>query len=183
MALDFTGKMQVREAMSSPVVSVGEGEDMVAVAEKMRDQNVGAVVVVNQFDNPVGIVTERDIVNRVVARGLDPKAVLARDVMSSPVKMVEPTLDLIDALRIMDRENIRRLGVIYKGEMVGILSDRSILRLVPAIMDILRETREILDNSRVRGSVVGYCDRCEAYSRNLVNVDGRFLCEECRLEP
>ncbi len=183
LSLDLSAKMQVREAMSSPVVSVDEDEDIVQVANKMREQRVGAVIVVNKKGNPVGIVTERDVVTRVVADGVDPNMVIASKVMTSPLKMVEPELELMDAMRMMDKENIRRLGVIYKGELVGIVTDRSILRLVPTIMDIIREQKEILGNTTSGGSsTVGYCDRCETYSNNLREIEGEFLCEDCRLD-
>jgi signal-transduction protein with cAMP-binding, CBS, and nucleotidyltransferase domain len=175
--------MLVREAMSSPVISVEENEDIVQVANKMREQRVGAVIVVNSSGNPVGIVTERDIVTRVVADGVDPNMVVASKVMTSPVKMVEPELGLMDAMKMMDKENIRRLGVIYKGELVGIITDRSIIRLVPTIMDIMNEQKEIMGDTQSSGaSTVGYCDRCEVYSNNLRDRDGEFLCEECRLD-
>ena len=183
LSLDLSAKMQVREAMSSPVVSVDENEDIVQVSNKMREQRVGAVIVVNGNGNPVGIVTERDVVTRVVADGVDPNMVVASKVMTSPLKMVEPELGLMDAMKMMDKENIRRLGVIYKGELVGIVTDRSILRLVPTIMDIMKEQQDIIgDNQQAGASTVGYCDRCETYSNNLREVDGEFLCEDCRLD-
>lgn len=183
MSLELSAKMLVREAMSSPVISVDENEDIVQVANKMREQRVGAVIVVNMNENPVGIVTERDIVTRVVADGLDPNMLMASKVMTSPLKMVEPDLELMDAMKMMDRENIRRLGVIYKGGLVGIITDRSILRIVPTIMDIMKEQKQIIGNNPSSGaSTVGYCDRCEVYSSNLREIDGEFLCEECRLD-
>ena len=88
MSLGLTTKMQVREAMSSPVISVTENEDIVNVAKKMREQRVGAVIVLNGNGNPVGIVTERDIVTRVVADGVDSNSITAGKVMTSPLKMV-----------------------------------------------------------------------------------------------
>ena len=183
MSLDLSVKMLVREAMSSPVISVDENEDIVQVANKMREQRVGAVIVVNTSRNPVGIVTERDIVTRVVADGVDPNMIVASKVMTSPLKMVEPELELMDAMKMMDREHIRRLGVIYKGELVGVVTDRSIIRLVPTIMDILKEQKEIMGENIPSGtSTAGYCDRCEVYSSNLREIDGDFLCEECRLD-
>jgi CBS domain-containing protein len=183
LSLELSSKMHVREVMSSPVISVDENEDIVQVANKMREQRVGALIVVNGNGNPVGIVTERDIVTRVVADGIDPNIVIASKVMTSPVKMVEPELEIMDAMKMMDRENIRRLGVIYKGELVGIVTDRSIIRLVPTIMDILKEQKEIMGDITPGGaSTVGYCDRCEVYSSNLREIDGEFLCEDCRLD-
>ena len=183
MSLEISSKMIVREAMSSPVISVDENEDIVQVANKMREQRVGAVVVLNQQNLPVGIVTERDIVTRVVADGVSPSTFIAGKVMSSPLKMVDPEMNLMDAMKMMDKENIRRLGVIYKGELVGVVTDRNIIRFIPTIVDIMREHKEISSNIPVSGSsTVGYCDRCEIYSMNLRAMDGAFLCEDCRVD-
>jgi signal-transduction protein with cAMP-binding, CBS, and nucleotidyltransferase domain len=179
----MSSKMIVREAMSSPVISVDENEDIVQVSNKMREQRVGAVVVLNQQNLPVGIVTERDIVTRVVAEGVSPSTFIAGKVMSSPLKMVDPEMNLMDAMKMMDKENIRRLGVIYKGELVGVVTDRNIIRFIPTIVDIMREHKEILTNTPVSGSsTVGYCDKCELYSMNLRAIDGAFLCEDCRVD-
>lgn len=183
MSLDLSARMLVREAMSSPVISVDEDADIVQIASRMREQRVGAVIVLNKNGNPVGIVTERDIVTRVVADGSDPHKMLAGKIMTSPLKMVEPELQLMDAMKMMDKENIRRLGVIYKGELVGIVTDKSIIRLMPTILDIIKENKEIMgENPTSSASTVGYCDRCETYSNNLREFDGEFLCEECRLD-
>ncbi|MBN2336628.1 hypothetical protein JXL21_13800, partial [Candidatus Bathyarchaeota archaeon] len=76
-----------------------------------------------------------------------------------------------------------RLGVTYKGELVGVISDRNIIRVVPTIVEIMKEQREINNGMAVGGpSVAGYCARCEIYSDNLRSVDGEFLCEDCRVE-
>jgi CBS domain-containing protein len=183
MGVEITSKMLVREAMSSPVISVREDTDVVDVAGVMKNNRVGAVIISNRQGKPVGIVTERDIVTRLVAEGKAPKAVIAKEIMSSPLRMVEPDMNLIDALRLMDKLNVRRLGVIYKGDLVGLITDRDIIRLVPTIVEILKEQREINNVPSVSGpSIAGYCDRCEMYSNNLRAVDGEFLCEDCRAE-
>jgi len=173
----------VREAMSSPVISVSEDTDIVKLAKQMKDQNVGAVIITNEDDQPVGIVTERDIVTRVVSRGGDPGNVTAKSVMSSPLHVVGPEMSLMEAMRLMDKLNIRRLGVLYKNKLVGVISDRNIIRLVPTIVEIMKEQQEINNASSVSGpSITGYCDRCESYSNNLRVVEGEFLCGDCRME-
>ncbi|HEX9916062.1 MAG TPA: CBS domain-containing protein [Candidatus Bathyarchaeia archaeon] len=183
MGVEITSKMLVREAMSSPVISVREDADAVDVAGTMKNHRIGAVIITNTQGKPVGIVTERDIVTRLVSEGRASKAVIAKEIMSSPLRMVEPDMNLIDALRLMDKLNVRRLGVIYKGDLVGLITDRDIIRLVPTIVEILKEQREINNTPSVSGpSIAGYCDRCEIYSNNLRAVDGEFLCEDCRAE-
>lgn len=182
MDFEINTKMLVREAMSSPVLSVIEDQNIVEVAKLMRDGKVGALIVTNNDNLPVGIVTERDIVNRVVAKGVTLTSVTASDVMTSPLKTVEPEMSLMDAINLMDKMNIRRLGVSYKGQLVGIISDRNIIRLVPTIVEIIKEHKAINNIQRLGPSTVGYCTRCEIYSLNLRQIDGEFLCEDCRIE-
>jgi signal-transduction protein with cAMP-binding, CBS, and nucleotidyltransferase domain len=175
--------MIVREAMSSPIFAVEEGSDITEVAKLMRQQKLGAIVVNNSEGQPVGIVTERDIVLRVVAEGKSPHGVPAGDVMSSPLRVVKAETPIIDAMSMMDKLNIRRLGVTYKGQLVGIISHKDIIRIIPTIMEIMRENSKInAETTNTGPSTVGYCDRCETYSTNLRSVDGEFLCEDCRAE-
>ena len=183
MDLDLSRKMVVREAMSSPVVTVDEDQDVVRAAEMMAENNIGAIIVIRGDSQPVGIVTERDIVIRVVAKGLVPRDVKVKEVMTSPLRMVEPEMKLTDAMTLMSKLNIRRLGVTYKGNLVGVVSDRDILRIVPAIIEIVQERSRIMSGESSSGpSLVGYCDRCGIYSTNLRSVGGEFLCEDCRAE-
>ncbi|MDP2900075.1 MAG: CBS domain-containing protein, partial [Candidatus Bathyarchaeota archaeon] len=107
MSLDLEPKMMVREAMSSPVVAVAEDSDITEVAGLMRLQKLGAVVVNSPDGQPVGIVTERDIVLRVVAEGRSPKGVKAGEIMSTPLRVVRAETPLVDAMRMMDKLNIR----------------------------------------------------------------------------
>jgi signal-transduction protein with cAMP-binding, CBS, and nucleotidyltransferase domain len=182
MGLELNSKMLVREAMSSPVISILEDKSVIDIAELMKDYKVGAIIVLNKDQNPVGIVTEHDIVTRVVALDLNLREVKAKNIMSSPLKMIEPDMVLMDAMQLMDRMKIRRLGVSYKGKLEGIISDRDIIRLVPTIVELIKEHREINRNTPFGPSTVGYCARCEMYSMNLRAVDGEFLCEDCRIE-
>jgi CBS domain-containing protein len=181
--LDLRAKMVVREAMSSPVVSIGEDRSVVDAAKIMSEQKIGSIIVNDVDGRPVGIVTERDLVFRVIARDTVPRELKVKEVMSSPLKMVDPETSLEEAMRTMDRLNIRRLGVTYKGRLEGVITDKDILRVVPALIEIVRERSRIQGGSTPTGpSLVGYCDRCTIYSTNLRNVDGELLCEDCRAD-
>ena len=183
MGLEITTKMLVREGMSSPVISIAEHENVVNAAILMKEQKVGAIIITNNEGKPVGIVTERDIVNRVVADGNSPSDIMVKDIMTAPLKTVDPEMNIMDAMNLMDKMNIRRLGVRYKGDLVGIISDRNIIRIVPTIFEIMKEYKTInQSNPRLGPSTVGYCENCEIYSTNLRAIEGEFLCEDCRVE-
>lgn len=183
MDLDLNPKMIVREAMSSPVITIDEDQNMAEVAKMMEENNIGATIVTRVDGQPVGIVTERDIVVRVVAKGAPPKDVKVKEVMTSPLRTVEPEVSLTDAMSLMTKLNIRRLGVTYKGALVGVISVKDILRLVPTLIEIVQERSRIRSGEALVGpSLAGYCDRCGIHSPNLRSVDGEFLCEDCRAE-
>jgi Zn finger protein HypA/HybF involved in hydrogenase expression len=88
----------------------------------------------------------------------------------------------------MSRLDIRRLGVMYKGDLVGLISSKDILAVMPELIEIIQE------HSRIEGSVreepeeveetplSGYCDRCSVYSEGLKEKNGQYLCEDCRIE-
>jgi len=183
MDLDLTGKMVVREAMSSPVITVNDDQSVVKAAEIMYQQKIGAVVVNDSIQNPVGILTERDLVYRVISQNLVPDSVKVKDVMSTPLRMVNSEADLEEAMKIMVRYNIRRLGVTHKDKLEGIITDKDILRIMPTLIEIVKERSRIQSSRNPSGlSLVGYCSRCESYSNNLRNVDGELLCEDCRVD-
>jgi hypothetical protein len=88
----------------------------------------------------------------------------------------------------MSRLNVRRLGVMYKEKLVGIISSKDILGVMPELLETIQEKTMIESDNRVEesekesGPLSGYCDRCGVWSDNLVQVNGEFLCEEDRAE-
>ena len=183
MDLDFNRKLIVREAMSSPVVSVWENDSAADAAGVMKEHGIGAIIINGGESQPVGIVTERDLVYRVIAEGKSPSEIKVKDVMSSPLMTVDPEASLEEAMEMMNMNNVRRLGVVYRGSLEGVISDKDIIRIMPAIIEIVRERSKIQSGDPPPGpSVVGYCEGCEMYTSNLRSVDGEFLCEDCKAE-
>ncbi len=178
-------KMLVKDVMSSPVVTADEEETTNNIATAMDKEGLGAVIVTNKEGKPIGIITERDLVIRVIARNNKPDEIKAKEIMTTPLVTIEPEATISDAARRMNRLDIRRLGVFYKGNLVGIVSDKDLLGVMPELIEIMQE------HTRIEGSPVeeleeapqsGYCDRCEAYSENLKEHNGQNLCDECRIE-
>ena len=185
--LGLRPKMIVRDIMSSPVITIDEDETSNTAAENMDMKDLGAVIVQNKSGNSIGIITERDLVKRVVAKNLKPDTVKARDAMTTPLVTIEPEATISDAARRMTRLDIRRLGVTYKGNLVGIITSKDILGVMPELLEIMQEHQRIEEGECVITEVdaspmSGYCDRCEAYSDSLLEVDGQNICDECRIE-
>jgi uncharacterized protein (DUF2267 family) len=90
-------------------------------ARAIENNNIGAVVVVDT-GSVVGIVTDRDLALRVLARGLDPQATLLREVMSSPVAVLSLTDNQSDAIRLMQERNIRRVPLVEGDRLAGIVT-------------------------------------------------------------
>ncbi|WP_322894640.1 MULTISPECIES: cyclic nucleotide-binding/CBS domain-containing protein [unclassified Yoonia] len=91
---------------SGPDATVAE-----AVA-KMSDKNYGCVVITDAAEKVIGIVTERDIMNKLVAKGMDPNTTKLSDIMTADPRLAKETDDMLDWLRIMSNERFRRLPVV-----------------------------------------------------------------------
>jgi len=185
--LGIRGPMLVKDVMSSPVITVHENETAEKVAALMEKHRVGCIIVTAEDERPIGVITERDLVTRIVAKDLKPSTVTVKEIMSTPLITIGPEETLNEAARRMSKLNIRRLGVMYKGKLVGIISSKDILAIMPELIDIIQEKTRI-ENQGIPEEVLerppsaGYCDNCGQWSDNLIEVEGNFLCEECRLE-
>src|SRR6059058_5608968 len=114
--------MKVKEAMHKGVDWVSPDTPVAELARLMRGHDIGAIPI-GENDRLIGIVTDRDIVCRCIAAGLDPKTASARDVMSEGIVFCLEKQELDDAARIMEMKKIRRLPVINgKKRMTGMLS-------------------------------------------------------------
>lgn len=147
----------------------------------MREKKIGNVIVA-EVNHPIGILTESDILKKVVCEAKNPQDVTVEDVMSSPIIVTDPYITLQEALKIMGKCNIRRLPVIENNKLVGIITQRDISRLSPALTEIAHEWSNIETKDEEylkRQMFSGKCEDCSTLSTNLKNIDGRPLCEDC----
>ncbi|MBN2065974.1 MAG: CBS domain-containing protein [Candidatus Thermoplasmatota archaeon] len=174
------GDILVKEAMRSSPVTVTPTMTVKQAAEIMRKKKIGNCIVSDE--KPIGILTESDILKKVVAEDLKASEVLVRDIMQTPLIVIDPYVEIEEAMKIMSKCNIRRLPVVEKGELIGIITQRDVLRLSPMLLEISREWSDIVgrDEAYLKKQVFsGKCEDCGTLSTNLRNVDGRLLCEDC----
>jgi CBS domain-containing protein len=186
--LGLRPKMLVKDVMSSPVITVEENAPANRVAELMDKHAVGCIIVTTKEEKPIGVITERDLVLRVLAKNAKPDTLKAEEVMTSPLIMIEPDATITETARRMSRLNIGRLGVVYKGRLVGIISSKDVLGVMPELLEIIQEKAMIEGEKMAEeeheepAPLAGYCDHCGVWSDTLTEVNGEYHCEDCRVE-
>ncbi|NYT20118.1 MAG: CBS domain-containing protein [Methanosarcinales archaeon] len=176
--------ISVKEVMTEKVITTDIEESALKVGKEMIKHNVGSIIVTKN-DEAVGIITERDMVKKIIAKNKKTENVSASMLMSSPLIMIKPSTNVIDASKIMSKANIRRLVVMQNGKIVGIITDRDLLTIAPGLNTILADLIEINRKQDVMAEEEyegGICQGFGYYVGDLAMVNGRILCESCRDE-
>ncbi|MEZ3117402.1 CBS domain-containing protein [Halobaculum sp. MBLA0147] len=137
--------MPIRDLARDEIVSVGPETPVLDVARRMRDENVGSVVVTND-DVPAGIVTDRDLTTRVLAEAMEADGHTADDVMSTNVCAVGPDAGVYEALEVMSENGVRRLPICGENdEIEGIVTADDLLEL---LADESRQLASVIQTQR-----------------------------------
>ena len=113
---------------SGKVAIIAEEATVMEAARIMSDRRIGSLVV-GRREKVVGIFTERDVLNRVVARHLDPLETIIKDVMTTPVACCQPTTKLTECRSVMTEKRIRHLPVVKDNRLLGMISIGDIFAL------------------------------------------------------
>lgn len=135
----MAGIVLVRDVMSKSVRVVRPDSSVKEVVATMNKFDIGSIVVV-QGKRPVGIITERDILRRIVEPCLAPETLTARQVMTSPVITIDENASIDEAARLMAKKGVKKLLVTRNNDqLVGILTFTDIVTKVPEMLGILEE--------------------------------------------
>ena len=138
MGDSMSGIILVRDIMAKNVKTVRTDDSVHDAVVKMNKFDVGSVIVMNS-NRPVGIITSKNILTRVVEPRLDAGTIRAKDIMSSPLVSIEPDAPVEEAARIMAQKRIKKLPVMERDKILGILSTSDIVRASPTQLSILQE--------------------------------------------
>lgn len=127
--------MQLKDICTADVVSCERKTTILQAAELMRTKHVGGLVVVDDDDadesNPVGFITDRDIVVKVLGNGRDPARVTVAEIMRTPVVVGSHTEEVSEAIARMRTQRVRRLPIVGpRGRLIGIVTLDDLLRLL-----------------------------------------------------
>lgn len=172
------------DIMTEGVIAIDKDASVQEAARKMREEDIRSLVVLDDGE-AVGIVVGRDMVYSTVATGRGVEETTVEDIMTSDLVTAGEGDPVEDLARSMMEHNISRVPILRGDQLVGIVTQSNILRAWPSYIDLLREENSIYPVEGGQEPVTttaGECDQCENYSEELVNVDGSFLCPECRAE-
>lgn len=178
----MTTRVLVRDIMNSPVISASPHDTIKDIAAKMKEERIGSIIIMEK-EETVGIVTDWDIVSNAVVKDVKPSLLKASEIMQK-LHTIEGEEGVTEAARMLRQHNIKRLGVVYKNKLVGIISASDVIAVTPDLVDVISEKAGIVrgEIGRSAGNVSGYCDECGEWSDLLQYSEGTFTCEECRGE-
>jgi CBS domain-containing protein len=128
----------VRDVMSRDVKVVRPDTSVKEIVATMTKFDVGSMLVV-QSERPVGIITERDVLRRLVEPSLAPETLTARQVMTSPLLSINENASIEEAAKLMAKKKIKRLPVMNNEKLVGIVTFTDIVFKVPTMLSLLEE--------------------------------------------
>jgi CBS domain-containing protein len=129
-----TEEVTVKEILR-PAISVKEDMLVSEAVDMMAKHKVGSLLVKRDEDAllgpTAGIITEADLLEKVLRKGLNPKKTAVKDIMTTPIITVDSQTSLDEAIEVMVKKNIRRLPIEEKGKIIGIIVDRDVVRVIP----------------------------------------------------
>ncbi len=130
--------LKVEDVMVREVITIDENVTTKEAADVMNKFEIGCLIAVRK-GKAVGIITERDLLKRVVAEVKDANKTKVKDIMSSPLVVVEPSTELEEAVKLMFQMKIKKLPVVDGKRLVGLVSLTDIARFQPQMIKILKQ--------------------------------------------
>jgi CBS domain-containing protein len=178
------------QVMVREVVKGDKELNLTEAAKLMREHDVDSIVVISNGE-PVGIVTEGDIIGELVSKDVKPSTVKLKDIMTTPIITASSNDRLFDVAKQMAAKRIRKIPVIDNGELVGIVADVDIISVSTEMNSILEELLEmnvereplgVEGEGEGEGMGQGICEKCGCFSYYLEIEGGLMVCESCKEE-
>ena len=130
--------LNVEDVMVEEVVTVEADATVQEAVNLMNKHEIGCLIVVLRR-KPVGIITERDMLKRVLAKSRDPEKIKVSDVMSVPLIIGKPKMEVEDAVKLMFKTKIKKLPVVQRGRLIGLVTLTDLTRFQPHMIRILKK--------------------------------------------
>ena len=141
----FVIPLKAEDVMVTQVAVMDENISVKKSAEIMAQEGVSAIIVTVE-GKAKGIVTERDILKRMVVEDRNSVKTKVKEIMSSPLVTIEPSTDLEQAARLMFEKKIKNIPVTHENRLIGLINLQDICRLQPGILRLMKQTMETPTN-------------------------------------
>ncbi len=172
--------VKVEEAMTKNPITVKSDISISECARIMEENKIGSVIV--NDGNLLGIITEEDIVRKIVSKKLDTERVTAKNIMVSNLFTISGKEDIYEALMLMRDKKISHLPVVQNGQLIGFLTIKDILKIQPRLAELVVESFDIREEDKkselFRKKIEGECENCKNFSI-LHYDDSKWVCDEC----
>jgi len=149
------GSLRIVDVMIREVVTIDENVSVKEAVDIMNQFEIGSIIATRK-GKAVGIITERDLLKRIIAEGKNAKKTMVKDIMSSPLIVIAPNTSLEEAARLMFEKKIKKLLVIDQNRLVGLVSLTDIARVQPEVIKILKELSATQDTPKSIKKVLDY---------------------------
>ncbi len=179
--------LKVGELMTRNFVHVSPDTSLKQCARMMVKRHVGSLII-KEGEKLRGILTEKDMVWAIFKKSSkkDMSDIFAKDLMKRRVVTIKPSADVVDALKRFKKKKIRRLPVVERGKLIGMLTTNDILKIDPGLFQMIAETIKIKEETEKlkrsnNGGIPreqGICEECGVYDI-LYKDEAQWLCESC----
>lgn len=132
--------LKVQEIMIKDVITLGTKATVSEAVRLMNEHNIGCVVII-QNGEAIGIITERDMLKRVLIETRDPETTKVSQIMTAPLVVGNPEMDIQEAVRLMAAEKIRKLPITEDGKLVGMITLTDLARSIAYLEHIFKRMR------------------------------------------
>jgi CBS domain-containing protein len=147
--------LKVRDVMVREVITVDENASVKEAVDIMNEFQIGSLIVLEK-GKAKGIVTERDFLRRVTAEAKDVVNTKVKEIMTTPLVVVEPSTDLEEAVKLMFQNKIKKLAVVDENKLVGIVTLTDIARVEPQMIRMLKQLAAKQETPKSMQKVIDY---------------------------
>ena len=170
-------KISVKDAMTIHPITLDVKKSLKDCAKLMARHRIGGVLIVEK-EKLVGIVTEQDIVRKLVAKGKDTLDICVTEIMETELITITSDIDIYEAIMLMRDEDVRHLPIVENKKLKGIITVKDILRIEPQLFDFMVAKFELREAKNK--PLLDVCELCGKLTDKIYNVRGSRVCKNCK---
>ncbi|MCK5107748.1 MAG: CBS domain-containing protein [Nanoarchaeota archaeon] len=179
-------RISVKEAMTVHPITLDVNKSLHDCAKLMKKHRIGGVLIVEKKNlgsllgkkKLIGIVTEQDIVRKLVANGKDTLDISVKEIMETELITIGSNIDIAEAIMLMRDEDVRHLPIVEGEKLVGLITAKDILRIEPHLFDFMAAKFELREAKNK--PLLDVCELCGCLTDKIYSSKGSKVCKNCK---